>query len=156
MTDERTPRSRSESGPDPESRSNEASASRGTDDHDGTLAELFDPEAVRDDTAPAFDAPWQARAFGIAVSLSHDRDLYEWDDFQQQLIDEIATDDPTVTNDTDVVEELYYEQWLGALERLLIDEGIVTEDEIRQRAAEFAGGDRDASEFVEGDRGHTH
>jgi hypothetical protein len=50
------------------------------------------------------------------------------------------------------VEETYYEQWLAAFERLLADLDVVDPDELRDRAAAFAAGDRDASEFVDGER----
>ena len=37
-----------------------------------------------------FEAPWQARAFGIAVALCQEQGI-EWDAFRSNLIDEIAT-----------------------------------------------------------------
>lgn len=54
------------------------------------------------------------------------------------------------------VEADYYEQWLRALESLLVDEGLVAEGELADRVREFETGARDASEFVVGDHGHGH
>lgn len=105
---------------------------------------------VADD--PTFEAPWQARAFAIAVSLT-DRgggDL-PWEDFQARLIDEIETDTNTAP-----IDMVYYEQWLRALERLLIEEAIIEPGELVERASEFEAGDRDASEFVIGNHSHPH
>lgn len=102
------------------------------------------------DDGPVFEAPWQARAFGLAVALHEEQELYDWQEFQQRLIDEVdGTDAETMQ---EAVEETYYEQWLDALERLLTELDVVSPDELGARAAEFAAGDRDASEFVEGDR----
>lgn len=111
---------------------------------------------------PGFDAPWQARAFGIAVALADEGGedgRYDWTAFQSRLIEEIggAADagevhDPDAASDPGAVEERYYRQWLTVLERLLDERGLVDREAIAERAAEFAAGDRDASEFVAGDR----
>lgn len=58
----------------------------------------------------AFDEPWQARAFGLAVHTVERLDL-DWDVFRQELIRSID-DDP---------ESDYWERWLLALERLVGD-----------------------------------
>ncbi|MFB6299488.1 MAG: nitrile hydratase accessory protein [Halobacteriales archaeon] len=103
--------------------------------------------------APTFHAPWQARAFAIAVALTDDDADMEWQDFQGRLVEMVQSE---AVDDSENPEEVYYRQWLRALERLLVEEGILTEAEFRTRTVEFAAGDRDASEFVEGDRGHDH
>ena len=36
-----------------------------------------------------FELPWQGRVFGMARSLC-DQGVYEWDEFRENLIDEIA------------------------------------------------------------------
>lgn len=108
---------------------------------------------------PTFEAPWQARIFATVVAL-HRRngDEFDWADFQALLIDEIGTAGPPA--DPDDVEATYYGQWLRAAERLLLDAGVLDEAEIEARAAEFAGGDRNAQEFIEGEHqdahGHSH
>ena len=106
------------------------------------------PEPGED--APTFDAPWQARAFAVAVALTDEDDL-PWDAFQSRLVAEIDAGDA----DGDDPEEVYYRQWLGALERLLVEEGLLASGELTDRAAAFEAGDRSAHEFVAGDP-HAH
>ena len=110
-------------------------------------------EDVRRDDEPAFEEPWQARAFAVAVQLTErgEGDL-PWEAFQERLVEEIEADG----EDVEATEDVYYEQWLRALERTLVEEGLVTEEELAQRAGEFEAGDRDASEFVIGEHGHSH
>jgi nitrile hydratase accessory protein len=83
-----------------------------------------------------FEAPWEGRAFGIAVALS-DRRVYDWDEFRSLLIDEIAAADASGDEST------YYERWLAALERLLVARGLVNASELDERTADYASGNRD-------------
>ena len=78
-----------------------------------------------------FQAPWQGRAFGLAVVLNA-KGAFPWDDFRTGLVDEIAKGEPE-----------YYESWLNSLESLLLSRGIVTHDEVAQRAAEYQALERD-------------
>lgn len=120
---------------------------------------------VRRDDEPAFEAPWQARAFAVAVQLTErgEGDL-PWETFQERLVEEIEADGEDVEAavdieravDVEATEAVYYEQWLRALERLLVEEGFLAEDELAERALEFESGDRDAAEFVIGEHGHSH
>lgn len=112
---------------------------------------MTDVDRRRDE--PAFEAPWQARAFAVAVQLTErgDGDL-PWESFQSRLVEEIEADGA----DVEATEDVYYEQWLRALEGLLVDEGIIPTDELEERVREFHRGDRDASEFVLGEHGHDH
>ena len=79
-----------------------------------------------------FQAPWEGRAFGLAVLLS-DKGEYGWDDFRNNLMDQIAT----------AAHATYYESWLRALEMVLLDRGAVTREELSSRAAEYAALERD-------------
>jgi nitrile hydratase accessory protein len=54
-----------------------------------------------------FTAPWQARAFAMAV-VAADRMGVDWDEFRDRLKAAIATRP----------EQPYYESWLDALEEL--------------------------------------
>jgi len=78
-----------------------------------------------------FAAPWEGRAFGLAVLLS-EKGAYEWDDFRTGLVDEISRGD-----------EAYYESWLDALESLLLAREIVTREEVTKRAEEYVALERD-------------
>lgn len=81
-----------------------------------------------------FDAPWEGRSFGLALAL-HERGLFEWEEFRQQLKRSIA-EDP---------EGDYYERWLLALERLLLQKGLLTQSEIVNRVDEHARGEREVT-----------
>ena len=62
-----------------------------------------------------FHNDWERRAFAIAVSLA-EQGVFEWSEFQQQLIRAIAEaeqDDPQNPS------RGYYESWLVAMETLL-------------------------------------
>jgi nitrile hydratase accessory protein len=83
-----------------------------------------------------FAEPWQGRAFGMAVAL-HERGLYEWEEFRQTLIAEVAA-----------AEErpgpfIYYEVWLATFEALLARKGLVTRDELEETTYQFEFGERD-------------
>lgn len=115
-----------------------------------------DPAALaRDEDAdgPTFDEPWQARAFGVAVALYDDGEGFEWSAFQERLVEEVGREDPAAS-DAEALEGVYYEQWLAALERLLVEDGVLEPDELGERAASFAAGERTAEEFVAGEREH--
>lgn len=78
-----------------------------------------------------FQAPWEGRAFGLAVVLS-DKGEYPWDEFRAQLVEQIGIGGGS-----------YYSSWLRALEAVLLARGIVTEREVSQRAAEYLALERD-------------
>ena len=101
---------------------------------------------------PTFDAPWQARAFALAVALTdeHGHETLTWQAFQGRLVEEVSTD----WND-DEPEAVYYRRWLSALERVLVEQEILDPGELADRVAAFENGDRDGHEFVEGDP-HAH
>jgi len=73
-----------------------------------------------------FEAPWQGRAFGMAVGAVERLGL-EWSAFQQRLIAAIAAQP----------EAPYYDCWVAALEQLLLDHGVIQREELDtvQRAA---------------------
>jgi nitrile hydratase accessory protein len=59
-----------------------------------------------------FAAPWEGRAMAMAIGVVEALDL-AWDEFRTRLIAEISADP----------ERPYYESWLQALERLVLDAG---------------------------------
>jgi nitrile hydratase accessory protein len=83
-----------------------------------------------------FEAPWQGRAFGMAVALN-EQQVYPWDNFRERLIEQIAAAEARGDGSS------YYEHWLSAFESLLAAEGVVTKDEIDERTYEFEFGERD-------------
>lgn len=90
-----------------------------------------------------FDAPWEARAFGIAVALN-EAGLYPWHDFSQGLAAETAAAEQHGTP------ESYYERWLETLAKLAIARGMVTPEELDARTTEYALGAHDEHD----DHGH--
>lgn len=122
-----------------------------SDDAEGaeaTLAAILEGADVDADAA-TFDAPWQARAFAIAIALIEEG-AYDWQAFQERFIERIeATDRETMQED---VEGVYYRQWLETLEDFLEATDLVTVEELDARQAEFEEGERDESEFVVTDR----
>ena len=83
-----------------------------------------------------FAAPWEGRAFGIAVALNEDG-VYQWRDFQRRLAEEIAAASP------DEEGSAYYERWLASLERLLLEHGMVTREELDARTTAYESGELD-------------
>ena len=81
-----------------------------------------------------FDAPWEGRAFGIAVAL-RGGGFYQWSDFRDRLIAEVARAQEKLPSST------YYEQWLAALERLAVERGLITSEELNQRTDEVVSAD---------------
>ena len=78
-----------------------------------------------------FEAPWEARAFGLAVALN-EAGVYPWRDFSQGLAAE------TAALERQEAPASYYERWLETLEKLAIARGLVTLDELDARTAEYA------------------
>jgi nitrile hydratase accessory protein len=85
---------------------------------------------------PVFHAPWEARAFAMALRL-FERGHYTWQEFQDHLIAEIAS--PRASADSGPGSTVaYYEHWLRALEKLLSEKGLVMTDVIDARTSELA------------------
>lgn len=76
---------------------------------------LSDESLPRDNGELVFEAPWQARALGIAIAVVERLDL-PWDAFRQRLMAAIAADP----------ERPYYESWSEALESLVVDMNLAT------------------------------
>ena len=99
--------------------------------------------ADMDDGAPlprqngelVFEAPWEGRAFALAVALNEDG-RYEWREFREHLIAEIAA-----AQASDAASS-YYEQWLASVEKLAIVKGLIAPEELDRRPAEYASGER--------------
>jgi nitrile hydratase accessory protein len=83
-----------------------------------------------------FDEPWQGRVFGMAVAL-HEQAAYEWEEFRQALIAQIAT---TEASGGPFV---YYEIWLATFEELLARKGLIAPTELDETTYQFEFGERD-------------
>lgn len=84
-----------------------------------------------------FSEPWEGRVFGMAITL-HREGTYPWEEFQTRLIAEI-----NLTGCKSGPAPDYYEHWLAAFEKLLLDKRTMTRKEFERRIAEFASGERE-------------
>lgn len=71
-----------------------------------------------------FEAPWQSRAFGVALAVTQ-RLGVPWRDFQRRLIAAIEARP----------EAPYYDCWVAALEALVLAHGLASADELETAAA---------------------
>lgn len=79
-----------------------------------------------------FAEEWERTAFGVALALAKNGE-FEWETFRQDLITAIGRweqdhplDDPSWN---------YYDRWLEALEQVVLDKGLISEEELRQLGA---------------------
>ena len=103
-----------------------------------------DPAYLLDSSGPAapprdngelvFAAPWESRAFGLALALN-ETGLIEWEDFRQALIREIGDWEAAHPSGEGWS---YYECWLRALERTASARGLVDPGALAERAALLA------------------
>jgi nitrile hydratase accessory protein len=116
------------------------------------VSDAVDPAIAQMEDLPrrngelVFAAPWQARAFGVAVALCASQGI-EWDTFRIRLIGEIGAWEREHGTDADGWE--YYERWLASLERLVLELGLVDGPEVAARVAQIAHADGH-------DHGHDH
>jgi nitrile hydratase accessory protein len=103
---------------------------------DGRIGQMEGPAALpRANGELVFSAPWEGRAFGVAVALC-EQGVYPWRAFRDGLVVEIAAADAAG------VPSGYYERWLAALEKLSVERGLLTPAELDARTAEYASGQR--------------
>ncbi len=82
-----------------------------------------------------FQAPWESRAFGVAIALQ-DAGVIDFETFRVRLIAEIAAHEDEHRGSADGVD--YYERWLDALQHVLVEQTILSEAEIGVRSADIA------------------
>ena len=80
-------------------------------------------EAARLDADHVFSAPWEARAFAIALQLC-ESGHFTWDEFRDHLIAEVRASDRIRARDGTSDHGEYYDHFLRALEKLLEEKGI--------------------------------
>jgi nitrile hydratase accessory protein len=81
------------------------------------------PNIPCDSDGPVFREPWEAEAFAIAVAL-HERGLFTWPEWAAALSAEIKRAQNAGDPDTG---ETYYLHWLAALEKLVAEKGVASE-----------------------------
>lgn len=99
---------------------------------------------------PPFGAPWQAQAFAMVLQL-HQGGVFTWSEWAQALAEQVRSapvaadraDEPSdepADHPADAG-DLYYRQWLAALEALLAQKGVASAPalaHLRQRWADAA------------------
>ena len=88
---------------------------------DAALNQLI--EAAHLDPDHVFSAPWEARAFAIALQLSRSGH-FTWDEFRDRLIAEVRESDRIRARDGTSDHGEYYDHFLHALENLLDEKGL--------------------------------
>lgn len=96
------------------------------------------------DGEPMFAAPWESRAFGMAVALDR-AGLVDFAEFQAELIAEIAHWEATVSEHPGN-EWSYYRRWLAALERIVTSRQFVDSEHL----------DRETEALLQHRHGHGH
>jgi len=84
-------------------------------------------------TEPVFHEEWEGRAFAILGYL-HAQGISNWDKsrwFRETMGNE---------NYVNELEKSYYSHWLNAVERLLVSEGVITEEERSERVQAIRDG----------------
>ncbi len=107
----------------------------------------------RDNGELVFAAPWESRAFGLAISMA-ESGLFSWDEFREQLSARIARWESLSEQDQGD-DWSYYECWLDALEQLVVERGVIETGAVGERADALSqrtpGHDHD-----HGEHGHGH
>ena len=86
------------------------------------------PRLPRDADGPVFNAPWEAHAFAMTLSL-HERGVFTWPEWAATLSREIQA--AQAAGDADLG-DTYYRHWLNALEALVAAKQISSKDELRR------------------------
>jgi nitrile hydratase accessory protein len=89
------------------------------------IAEMTGPASLpRSSGELVFHDPWERRVFALTVSLC-EQGSYQWDEFRDHLIAEIAAAEKAAGPNADPASlPSYYESWLAAFEKLLAKKGL--------------------------------
>jgi nitrile hydratase accessory protein len=113
------------------------------------LADL--PLLPRDADGPVFAEPWQAQAFAVVVELT-DRGILSRDEWAERLGAALADAEGRGETDTG---QRYYDHWLAALERVVVEKNLAAEDELLSEGETLLAGDHHRREDqLHG--GHSH
>lgn len=100
----------------------------------------IDPEPEREE--PVFHAEWERRVFALTLAAGF---LRKWTLDQSRHARERQ-------HPADYLRHSYYENWLAGLETLLVESGLVSEQELRSGRAERRLGEADGIRVLEPDR----
>jgi nitrile hydratase accessory protein len=99
----------------------------------GAAADPLDalPRLPRENNGPVFAEPWQAQAFALAVKLS-EHGYFTWKEWAAALAAELKAAESRSEPDDGTH---YYEHWLAALERLVVNKGLTDPEAMDERKA---------------------
>lgn len=87
----------------------------------------------RNESGPVFNEPWEAEAFAMTLTL-YEQGVFTWPQWAEKLSDEIAraqaAGDPDLGN-------TYYRHWLAALERIVVEKNIASEQQLSDLYADW-------------------
>jgi len=106
----------------------------------------------RDNGELVFAAPWESRAFGVALAL-HESGRIDWEDFRRSLTGEIAAWEAAHPSGEGWN---YYECWLRSLERVVGAKGLLDPGDLRARQAELAARPAGHDHDEAGSHEHEH
>jgi nitrile hydratase accessory protein len=84
-----------------------------------------------DGDQPRFREPWEAQAFALVLAL-HEAGLFAWSEWTAALAREIHA--PPESGPVGG-RGAHYRQWLAALERLVVEKGVLSREALVARAA---------------------
>ncbi|MBE2274911.1 MAG: nitrile hydratase accessory protein [Rhodobacteraceae bacterium] len=86
-----------------------------------------------DGQEPVFRAPWEAKAFAIAVKLS-EQGYFTWGEWVETFAAEVRNAEAHEDFDADHDDGSgYYHLWLAALEKLLAGKNLIRDEELESR-----------------------
>ena len=87
----------------------------------------------READEPVFHAEWERRAFAITLAMGYGA---QWNiDLTRYAREQMPP--------ADYLRSTYYEHWVFGLQKLLVDKGVLTRQEIEARMAEIARAERE-------------
>jgi nitrile hydratase accessory protein len=91
------------------------------------------PFQPHDHEGPVFKEPWEAQAFGLVIAL-YEEGLFTWSEWADTLSAEITAAQSYGDQD---LGNTYYQHWLKALERMVIEKKISATLEIDSRKEQW-------------------
>jgi nitrile hydratase accessory protein len=88
------------------------------------------------DLSQVFGAPWEARAFAIALNLSQ-AGLFSWEEFRAHLIAHVAKGDRARERDGTANVGRYYHRFVDALLATVAEKGIASADDLARKLREL-------------------
>ncbi len=105
------------------------------------------PLLPRDDDGPVFAEPWQAQAFAVVVQLTEAGKL-TWKEWAERLGGVLREAEQSGQVDTG---ERYYDHWMTALERLVVDKNLTNWSDLTQERETIRVNDHHRREHQLGD-----